>query len=346
MPLIPRSLRRYLIGDSSSALNLLRRSPRLFFLSSINIYPTNICNYDCMMCESAKSIIRVKNRMDFALMQKILRECGALTHKPVLHFAGHGEPLVYEHIRPSMELCRELGLKWTMNTNGDLLGRHAEEIIDNRAYAINLSFHGTAETHDQVVKIPGSYQRVIKGLMKIDELKKARGLKTPIVSVNCVINTPNLEHLERIAAEYTALPIDRLSFQHLIFSEQEMDDPASFVIRGEERLAMLTEFCRKMEQGGHYRIPVTLIPKIGTGDVHGYYTDRCHPFAKSCLNPWLSVRVHYNGDVEVCKQILGNVRDHTLREVINSEKAREFRRMIRDGGAIPACFRCCHRHYY
>ena len=52
-----------------------------------------------------------------------------------------------------------------------------------------------------------------------------------------------------------------------------------------------------------------------------------------------------NGDVSPCRDyhdyVVGNIKDHTLTELWNSERYQAFRRSLTTEGLMPVCSRCC-----
>ena len=78
-----------------------------------------------------------------------------------------------------------------------------------------------------------------------------------------------------------------------------------------------------------------------------YYTDLTYVRAQSCKIAWDTILVKANGDVMFCPDEwltqfkIGNVRDTTVDDMWNNEKARQFRQGIDKVGLFPACARCC-----
>jgi len=78
-----------------------------------------------------------------------------------------------------------------------------------------------------------------------------------------------------------------------------------------------------------------------------YYTDLSYVRAKRCTVAWDSIFIRANGDVMFCPDEwmvdfkLGNIREHTISELWNNEKAKLFRRELLKHKLFPACARCC-----
>mgnify|MGYP000535011746 CR=1 FL=1 len=234
------NMKDYLLMSSNSILNVIRWSPKIHFLPSILIFPVNICNYDCIMCDCARSNNKAaKISMDFSMMTKLLEDLSALPYMPIVHFSGHGEPFVYPEIRKVMYLCRQLKLKYSITTNGYLLDRNVEDLVETRCHGLNVSLHGTAEYHDRVSKIPGSFEKTIKGLRNLAKKREKQQTRSPLVSINCVINNENVLYLKEIVHFFENLPIDSVVFQHLAFQREHLQRGDDFLILEKEKLLSL-----------------------------------------------------------------------------------------------------------
>lgn len=284
--------------------------------------------------------------MDFPLMKKAIDDCSKMLVKSRVHFSGYGEPLLYPHIIETMKLCKQKGLKWSLTTNGYLLDKYSKDLIENRCNAINVSIHGGELEHDKISKIKDSFKKVEKGVIRLNEDKKVLKKSDPVIAINCVFNNNNIFSLKNILNMFLKLPINSITFQHIVFSEEDLEKSSDFIITDKEKLDKLREFVDYVNSNDS-PIKVNFFPKIKTKDIGSYYTNKDYEFNDSCILPWLSVRVHPNGNITQCNQIFGNIKDSSLKSVINSDNAIKFRKLVRKRKfRIPDCFRCCHRRYY
>ena len=174
-----RDLKQYLHFSSSKIFNIVKFSNRIYFLPLIVIFPSNKCNFDCLICSYRKSNNRNIEMMDFSLMEKIINEASKFLFKPLINFSGHGEPLIYSRILNTMQLCNELKMKWSITTNGYFLENYAENLVSNNCHAINVSIHGDSFENDKITGTPGSFNKAIKSIKKIEKIKKQYKKKIP-----------------------------------------------------------------------------------------------------------------------------------------------------------------------
>ncbi|NQU14832.1 MAG: radical SAM protein [Desulfobacteraceae bacterium] len=339
-------MKSYLRFANSGVLNFLRISPRMSILPSIVIYPTDACNYDCIMCSGGRSNKTPRLTMDISMLERVINECAEMMIKPRLHFSGLGEPLVYPNVVEMMELCNQKSLRWTMTTNGLGLKKHTKNLVDNRCSALNLSIHGTKHEHDKITGTAGSFEIVIDGLQAIVEEKIRQDKGRPLIALNCVINNQNSLRLMEILETFSSLPVNSITFQHLVFSTYEMDAHKPHLITDEKKLNAIVDFIDYVKNN---KLPVrcNFFPRIRKEDVSGYYINKNYQFNNTCILPWLSVRILPNGDVKMCNEFYGSLENDSLKTIVNSDKAKGFRDRVRKGEFESfLCFRCCHRQYY
>lgn len=341
-----KDMKDYLLFTSNRVLDVLKISSRVLCMPSLLIYPTNICNYDCVMCNTGRGSIKRKERMDFTLLERILFEASKLLIKPEIHFSGYGEPLMYSRISEVMRTCKQRKLKWSMTTNGFLLDRYGEDIVKNSCYALNISIHGMASEHERITQTDKAFEKTISGIKKIEAERKKHSKASPLIAINCVISNNNVDYLKDILDMLLELPVSSIIFQHLAFEKKHLKTEEDFLILEGSKHEKIIQFMNYVNSS-RFSAKVNFFPKIEKQDISGYYTDRDVSFRQSCVLPWLSSMIYPNGDVRQCDVVFGNLNDNSLKSVINSKAATAFRKKVKQGKFYSQlCFRCCHRHYY
>jgi len=86
-----------------------------------------------------------------------------------------------------------------------------DSVVDAGLGEITFSLHGhTAELHDHLVQCPGSFRKLIKGLIR------AKRDGRPIVNIDVVINQQNVAHIDEIVALGTSLGVREYDLLHVI----------------------------------------------------------------------------------------------------------------------------------
>ena len=75
--------------------------------------------------------------------------------------------------------------------------------------------------------------------------------------------------------------------------------------------------------------------------VHLTEIDHIKENFQPCKSPWASAHVNVDGTVFPCLAIsMGNVQENSLKEILEGEEYKKFRKVIRDYHTVEACNRC------
>ena len=96
---------------------------------------TNICNLSCSFCPGTKREKRFMPVSDFEVLAGKLR-----AHTEYLYFHLMGEPLLHPELEKLLEIAGGLGFKVIITTNGTLLEKRGESLINSAAvHKVNIS---------------------------------------------------------------------------------------------------------------------------------------------------------------------------------------------------------------
>ncbi len=108
---------------------------------------TNICNRSCSFCPGTK---REPKRMTKEEFSYICKEIFPLTDYIYLHVMG--EPLTHPELPNLVKIARDIGLKTAITTNGTLLEKRGDALIESGVYKVSLSVHSFEENDEQEQK--------------------------------------------------------------------------------------------------------------------------------------------------------------------------------------------------
>ncbi len=97
------------------------------FLERIHIEVTNVCNFKCEFCPDA-IMNRSRGHMSLDLLEKILDEIASNSLSKIVTFHLMGEPFIYPHIFPAIEMAIQRGLELHLTTNGSTFALKEEHI--------------------------------------------------------------------------------------------------------------------------------------------------------------------------------------------------------------------------
>jgi radical SAM protein with 4Fe4S-binding SPASM domain len=171
-------------SDSKQMLRLL------FWESTIR------CNLTCAHCRRVESNDTAHRDLSTDQAAKLIEQLAELGRgqpmMPVLVFSG-GEPLCREDLFSLIRQAKSLGIPPALATNGTLIDATiAEQIRDSGVARVSVSLDGaTAEVHDRLRQLTGSFERAIEGIGYL------RDTKVPF-QINMTLTKHNAGQLEDI----------------------------------------------------------------------------------------------------------------------------------------------------
>ncbi len=330
----------------------------------VSVRLTNLCNMRCKMCGQPK-VGDDGVAHDFFTDQLSLQEWQNVVDqiapfRPNFYLWG-GEPLIYGPIFDLIGYAKSKRLTVQMNTNGLLLEKFAGRIVASGLDDLIISIDGPAHVHDQIRGVPGAFEKIKKGVHKINRLrgpKKGR----PVIRIRGTINPDNFEHLSSLVDITRDFQADSLNFNHLWFISEKhgrlyekiMDK--SFSVKAESwkgfvtqpqnlKLDALAAEIKSMQLSGA-KFPITVSPAVPLKQLARYYNDPEYTCGiRSCTAIYFKTYLLPNGDVYPCPDfpdlIVGNVRSDKLLDIWNGAKYRRFRGLLKKDGLLPICSRCC-----
>ena len=146
--------------DSSRSKQILRL---LFWESTIR------CNLNCAHCRRIESDEQAHRDLTSVQAKNLIEQLSELGRgqamMPVLVFSG-GEPLCREDLFELVKQARTLGITPALATNGTLIDTTVAERIHKSGIArVSVSLDGaTAEVHNKLRQLEGSFERAIEGI--------------------------------------------------------------------------------------------------------------------------------------------------------------------------------------
>ena len=329
---------------------------------------TPLCNLRCVMCgqrgdkgtlkgefaaNEAKSIVPLET------YKKVIDEVAP--KKPIFYLWG-GEPFLYPDLFPLVRYIQDKGMFVSVNTNGTLLEKYAEQIVREKRNALFVSLDGFEEVND-TIRGAGSYQKVIKGFEAINREKEKQGSHLPFLGVVTTVTNKNYMYLEELAEASRSFKLDWhiynlgtytndviVAKQKALMKEKfdtDIDCLEGYNTGYNENIDghKLYEILEKMHNGD-YGHPIITVPALNPEKINEYYADLEKPVRNHCIVPWCQTNINYNGDVHFCADypdyVLGNIKEQSFSEIYNGERANKFRKEIHnsENGMFPGCLRC------
>ena len=346
-------------------------------IRQLSIRITDMCNLRCHTCGQwgDHGFLHGKNLKDLKKQEvtperylALLDDLHEHGHHPSVYLWG-GEPTMYKGWLEIVERATALKMPTSIVTNATKLAGAVDRLAAAPLFLLQISIDGhSAETHNAARPSAGggdNYQVIQDALAAVKEAKRAHKTKLPLVAALTTISQANVDHLVDIYEAYK----DRVDLFVYYLSWWIDEDSAKahdadfcrrfgftpqlhwgwvgdWTIKDHETLSkQLAEVRRRSKGMGNPA--VNIIPNVtGLDDLKEYYTDHTATFGyNQCISIYQAVELDSNGDMSPCRDyhdyIVGNVRDHTITELWNSEAYRRFRASLYTEGLMPSCTRCC-----
>lgn len=334
------------------------------FPQSISFTITNACNLRCQMCgqwsEEGYMHGRKNNlqqEMGLADWKQLVDEVAAHSIPSIL--LRGGETFLFPEIVELLEYIAAKGIFIAIDTNGTMLKQYAADVVRIGNIHLTISVDGPEEIHDAVRGVKGCFQRIQEGVALLSELEKSSG--RPISKAICFTISPysyrGLGAMPDVARSLSINVITIVPYYYVPTAigtryERELRDdlgcPAfSWVGFHHEDSGVDFDVFREQYRtylanlGTIYNYPYMALSE---DDYRVWFSDAVTPVYKlPCTNVEKLIDVQPNGEANFCVDFpdysIGNVREATIEELWNGEKAARFRQYRREK-PLAVCYRC------
>lgn len=341
------------------------------FPEAITLFLTHRCNLRCKMCgqwgESGitkrMSTEYIKQELTFEELKSLID--GVSCFRPNMTLFG-GEPLLYPDCIDLIKYIKKKRMHCIMITNGSLLKNFARSIVSSSLDELNISLDGPRDLHDEIRGIPGIYDRIKEGIKDVNRIKRERGLKRPLINLQCTITKYNYMRLEQLLTVAEDVGADSMTFHNLIFlgkglieKQRLYDKSLTFSSAEWEGFAFEPEIepellYSKMEQimAKSYRFAVDFYPNFSRRGLEEYYKNSSYmpsEYRARCLSPWITAYIFPDGEIRPCLNFdysYGNIRERRFAEIWNGENATKYRKALKKNNIFPVCVRCTELYRY
>lgn len=279
----------------------------LYFPPMLIVETSSYCNLSCMHCprtNAAKKDNSFEGLMDFELYKKIIDEMSQYKYATLRPF-GRGEALINPDFSHMIRYAKEKGVRkiW-LNTNAVLLSpKKSKELLEAGLDMLEVSIDATTRETFEKIKGKDLYDRVVKNTIECCRLKKELYPKSEIV----------------------------LSFVESMINTSEKDAFVDFwqnyadyvrIRPVHQHGALVSNQRSSKEKKEEVRLPCSIL--------------------------WKRVEINYYGDLKYCefdwenREVVGNVRNLSIKEIWNSERYKQLRRLHIEKrfSEIPLCSVC------
>lgn len=289
----------------------------------LQIQTQSFCNGRCSMCPYPTLSKKLdQGTMQWELYEKIADELAAEPLLSVVTYELHNEPLLDKRLFSWIKYFKSISKDkmCTLITNGQLLDKFSlTDIKESSIDLIMVSLNANSKEIYQLVNEGLDYDKVMKNinyLLSDSYIKERLALSFVVTDKNMHDVIEAVQHWHKKGVKTRVMGITNRAGTLKNYEE----------IRSKDIYRVIPAL------SGRWRRLMSHIEENITG----------------CHLPFCQMNILFNGDVIICchdwarTTVIGNIRDSSLREVWNSPKANEIRRLIRKKryDQIGACKKC------
>lgn len=258
-----------------------------------------------------------------------------------------GEALLNANFFRLCEILKKEKIKVSLLTTGLTIKNHADQLL-KWVDDLIVSIDGDELLHDAIRNIPNAFRKLKEGVMHLKNLDPAYR-----ITARTVIHQLNFRNWQAIIDAAKLMGIDQISFlpadvsSHAFNRQMAWEEPRQDeILVTEKQLPEMQEIISSLLTVNKDLFAAGFIAESPEKiqDIYQYYAAfyglNEFPY-KKCNAPWVSTVVEADGSVRPCffHDTIGNIRDSTLAEILNSEAAVRFRRTL-DMGTNDTCVKC------
>ncbi len=338
-------------------------SPLTIFLS-VNA----VCNLHCKMCDFGQhnqdsSFYQNLNpggepsNLDFDRLKILLAEAATFRPKPRISVTTT-EPFLYPHLFDLARLSTDLGMEFQTTTNGLLLEKRIQEVMDSGMSELGVSIDAPGSLHDEIRGKKGLFNKIIRGLELLAEAKRKRGTSSPTVTICTTISNFNDHALVDLFETLPSNLYDRAIISHMNFvtPKSSAEHNTHFAHVGEAQTTGLPgETNYENVNSANLFEQITAVKAINTKlhfapDYNQTDLDRFYGkpeefvWPTRCYIPWFVMEILADGEVIPMTRCIhlpmGNIYKQGLAEIWNGSGYRSLRQHLKKHRRFPICRRC------
>jgi MoaA/NifB/PqqE/SkfB family radical SAM enzyme len=351
-------------GDVFSRTKGSTKEVIMDFPKCVSFTITNACNLRCKMCGQWSEEGYMHNRKARLREEMALEDWKRLVDELAAHKVGWvllrgGEPFLYPGIIDLLEYIHGQGIFISIDTNGTMLKSHAAELVRIGDMHLTISVDGPEEIHDYVRSVKGCFQRLREGIESLHALEK--GAEKKISKSICLTISPysyrGLGELPNVARSLSIESINIVPYYYVPedvgkLYESEMEEHLgcrayswrgfhheTSGVDGDEFEKQYERYMANLGDIENFPYMVLSIEEYRT-----WFEDATTQVGpKRCINVEKLIDIQPNGDANFCVDfpdyVMGSVKEATIEELWNDERAQRFRDYRRKK-PLAVCYRC------
>ena len=331
--------------------NKLRPATTFFFLEL-----TNKCNFHCEFCPS-DSQTRLHGYMDLSLAKKIFDEISDKKLVSQVHLHLMGEPTLHPQLNKILNYAKEKNVKINLTTNGStLVKKKVPKLLESVSGSITASLMTpTEETYEIRGDVGLSWDRYVDNFRVMVKEHLTRISKGEKIDYNISMRIMVTEKKRKGTVKVIDCSKDIQDnwnewskYVESVEKELGLKTYKRQIINSDKTFSLLNEtneVSYNLQQG--LTLQFWRAFTFANSRVSDEYKLEIQEKAKYCYHPFTDFGVLWNGNVTLCcldhdgTLEVGNVRNNSIEEVLNTSASRKLRASMYSLEALhPTCKKC------
>lgn len=324
----------------------------------------NACNLRCKMCGQWSETGYVKNKivnanpqLNVSYWKRLVDEISE--HKIRFILIRGGEPFLFPQIMELIEYANSKGLFLSIDTNGTVINKFVNALVKLGNMHITFSVDGPEQIHDEVRGIKGSFNKIKENIALFNQLEKENTSRIS-KSICFTISKYSFKGLGAMPAVARDMGISSINIvPYYYFSKEtgekyetelkENFNSTAFSWKGFHHEDSGIDFEIFKKEYENYISTLSDIENfpfmtLNLAEYKAWF-ESCNILVGStrCMNIESLIDIQPNGDANFCIDFpdysFGNVKESSIEEIWNSEKAEKFRTYRREK-PLAICYRC------
>lgn len=340
------------IGEKSSELKIGERTFLIHnsllgaaYPSALSLESTNFCNLACSHCGHSQFSKFSKGHFDMRYLHKVEHLLGSEIKN--LSLSDFGEPFI-SRVWPDLlrsALAIE-GLTVSFITNGLLLDRHIEEIMDPRIW-MAVSVDGASEKTYGYFRGKTNFSRLISNLTRLKKIKEERGVSYPHTTMLFTVSRINCHELTEFVELAKGLDAETVIIQFQLFFDHSRFERESLYFSKEDYDRHIASASRRAQE-----LRIKLIhpdsfdglTAVSRDAVTNSWLGRDAQGAIQCYAHLSTCYIKYNGVIDACcapnRLAMGNLDLDSFEDIWHGPRYRELRLAFDQGKWPVTCTHC------
>jgi MoaA/NifB/PqqE/SkfB family radical SAM enzyme len=205
---------------------LLVRLTCLKLPRSATLEVTTACNLRCPLCPTHDTS-RGGRQLGPDAVANVVAGCGPRLKVASFHVLG--EPLLNRELFALVRHCEDHGVRTSFSTNGMLLHRHLDAILDSGLSHLSIAIDGVTPQDYARYRVGGDLDTVLDNVRALLAARAARGASRPVVQVRMIMFSYNEDQESRARAFLESLGADAVSLKRPSYAGPRTDAARDFL---------------------------------------------------------------------------------------------------------------------